>query len=286
MNRRLRIGQSRTRPTPLPVGGARWRFRWKPRRNRSRRSHLTGSKDFMRLAAQKRSTKDELRRMYDSLASIVRAQSPCTVRQVFYRATVAGLGPKDECFYGRVCRYLVDMRESGMLAYGDVADNTRWMRKPDSYNSLGSMLAETKSLYRRALWRDQHASVEVWLEKDALSGVLYDVTSQWDVPLMVTRGYASLSFLHDAARGIWFIHKPVHIYYFGDYDPSGLDISKQVEARLRQYAPDADIHFVRVAVNPEQITALNLPTRPTKKTDSRSKAFKGESVEVDAIEPN
>ena len=97
---------------------------------------------------------------------------------------------------------------------------------------------------------------------------------------------ASLSFLHDAAREIRFIHKPVHIYYFGDYDPSGLDISKQVEARLRQYAPNADIHFVRVAVNPEQITALNLPTRPTKKTDSRSKAFKGESVEVDAIEPN
>jgi hypothetical protein len=247
---------------------------------------LRGS--FMRLAAQKpkRSSKADLERMYQELRNIISEQAPCTVRQVFYRATVAGLGPKEERFYDRVGRYLVHMRESEMIPFGDIADNTRWMRKPDSYSSLGSMLEETKKLYRRALWRDQDAYVEIWLEKDALSGVLYDVTSEWDVPLMVTRGYASLSFLHDAAEAIGYVSKPVHIYYFGDYDPSGIDIPKQVEARLRQYAPDAEIHFERVAVNPEQIRTLNLPTRPTKKSDSRSKTFKGQSVEVDAIEPN
>jgi hypothetical protein len=224
--------------------------------------------------------------MYEQLRDIISEQAPCTVRQVFYRATVAGLGPKDERFYDRIGRYLVHMRESEMIPFGDIADNTRWMRKPDSYSSLGSMLVETKKLYRRALWRDQYAYVEVWLEKDALSGVLYDVTSEWDVPLMVTRGYASLSFLHEAAEAIAYEPRPVHIYYFGDYDPSGIDIPKQVEARLRQYAPYADIHFERVAVNPEQIRTLNLPARPTKKSDSRSKTFDGESVEVDAIEPN
>jgi hypothetical protein len=181
---------------------------------------------FMRLAAQtpKRSSKAELETLYERLRDIISEQAPCTVRQVFYRATVAGLGPKEERFYGRVGRYLVNMRERGMIPFGDIADNTRWMRKPRSYSSLRAMLEETKQIYRRALWRDQDAYVELWLEKDALSGVLFSVTSEWDVPLMVTRGYASLSFLHGAAEAIRDQYKPVHIYYFGDYDPSGIDI--------------------------------------------------------------
>ena len=224
--------------------------------------------------------------MYQRLAGIIRAQSPCTVRQVFYRATVAGLGSKDEHFYDRVCRYLVYMRERGLISFGDIADNTRWMRKPRTHGSLATMLAEQQTFYRRALWRDQDVYVEVWLEKDALSGVLYDVTSEWDVPLMVTRGYASLSFLHNAAEALRDIHKPSYIYYFGDFDPSGVDIPRHVESKLREYARGADITFKRVAVVEEQIRELDLPTRPTKTSDSRSGKFQGESVEVDAIEPN
>src|SRR5277367_1919117 len=118
----------------------------------------------MRLASQKhskRSSNADLARMYDSLAQIVRAQSPCTVRQGFYRATVAGLGPKDESFYDRVGRYLVYMRDNHLIGFDDIADNTRWMRKPKTYDSIGVMLAETRDLYRRALWRDQNAYVEV-----------------------------------------------------------------------------------------------------------------------------
>jgi hypothetical protein len=80
--------------------------------------------------------------------------------------------------------------------------------------------------------------------------------------------------------------KPVYLYYFGDYDPSGVDISRHIEERLRALAPDAEIHFIRVAVNQDQIAEMNLPTRPTKPTDSRSKKFAGESVEVDAIDPH
>jgi hypothetical protein len=102
---------------------------------------------------------------------------------------------------------------------------------------------------------------------------------------MVTRGFASLSFLYEAAEAIRDRDKPAFLYYFGDHDPSGLDIPRTVEARLREFAPDAEIHFERVAVNPDQIRRWGLPTRPTKESDSRSKNFEGESVEVDAIEP-
>ena len=157
------------------------------------------------------------------------------------------------------------------------------MRKPRTYSSLEDMLQLTAETYRRALWGSQSAYVEVWSEKDAIAGVLYEITSQWDVPLMVTRGYPSVTYLYGAAEAIADQGKPVFIYYLGDHDPSGVDIARFVEKELRHLAPGADITFEKIAVNTTQITELGLLTRPTKKTDSRSKNFAGQSVEVDAI---
>jgi hypothetical protein len=185
-----------------------------------------------------------------------------------------------------VVRLLTQMRLQGELPFGWIADNTRWMRKPDTFSSAEHALRVTAQAYRRQLWNDQDAYVEIWLEKDALAGVLYQVTAEWDVPLMVTRGYASISYLHAAAQTIVAEAKPTYLYYFGDYDPSGMDISRTVERRLREFAPDEEICFTRLAVTEEQIEQWNLPTRPTKKSDSRSKGFLGESVEVDAIPAN
>lgn len=140
-------------------------------------------------------------------------------------------------------------------------------------------------MYRHSIWDNQDTYVEVWLEKEALAGVLYEVTAEWDVPLMVTRGYPSISYLHVAAEQMADTGKPCYLYYFGDHDPSGVDISRKTEADLRTFAPDVDLHFKRMAVTPEQIAEFGLMTRPTKKTDSRSRNFEGESVEVDAIPP-
>ena len=125
--------------------------------------------------------------------------------------------------------------------------------------------------------------VEIWCEKDALAGVLMTETEIYDVPLMVAKGYASLSFLHSAAMTIRAKKKPTYIYHFGDLDPSGVDAARDIEAKLRRYAPDAEIHFERPAVTREQVEQWNLPTRPTKMTDTRAKNFVGTSVELDAI---
>jgi hypothetical protein len=209
-----------------------------------------------------------------------------TVRQLFYRLVSQGVIAKTEAEYKQtVIRLTGQMRLAGRIPFGWIADNTRWMRKPRTHSSLEEALEHTARTYRRSVWDDQDAYVEIWLEKDALAGVLCGVTEKWDVPLMVTRGFASLSFLYEAADAIEAEGKPAFLYYFGDHDPSGLDIPRAVEARLREFAPEADISFERVAVTPEQIEELELETRPTKKTDSRSKNFVGESVEVDAIEP-
>ena len=234
----------------------------------------------------KRRTKIQTADLCTKLYRIVEENRPATCRQIFYRAVSDGIIPKTEAAYkGTVIRLLARMRLNGDLPFDWIADNTRWMRKPTTYSSLASALYHTQVAYRRCVWDNQKDYVEVWLEKDALSGVLYQVTHKWDVPLMVTRGYASLSYLHSAAETIQAEGKPSHIYYFGDHDPSGVDIPRNVEARLREFAPNADLTFTCVAVNEEQIKRLKLQTRPTKKTDSRGKNFKGESVEVDAIPP-
>ena len=112
------------------------------------------------------------------------------------------------------------------------------------------------------------------------------ITSFFDVPLMVAREYASLSFLHSAADHIRSIHVPTFIYHLGDFDPSGVNAGEKIEQTLREMAPDADIEFARVAVEPWQIEEWNLPTRPTKTTDTRSKKFGDISVELDAIDPD
>jgi hypothetical protein len=79
---------------------------------------------------------------------------------------------------------------------------------------------------------------------------------------------------------------PTYIYHLGDFDPSGVNAGEKIEETLREMAPDAEIHFMRLAVNEYQIKLLNLPSRPTKTTDSRAKNFGDVSVELDAIEPD
>ena len=233
-----------------------------------------------------RSTKAEMQARRDALLAIVYAMKPMTVRQVFYQATVRGLVEKSEAGYAKVQTDLVQMRKAGELPYHWLADNTRWQRKPDSYRDVAHMLEETAAFYRKNLWASADCYVEIWLEKDALSGVVYPITSKYDVPLMVARGYASLSFLASAADYIKGLSVPTFIYHLGDYDPSGVNAGEKIEQTLREMAPAAEIHFERLAVNLDQIREWCLPTRPTKTSDTRAKNFGDISVELDAIQPD
>ncbi len=235
---------------------------------------------------RQRRSKADITRLRETIYEVVQVDQPMSVRQVFYRLVSEGVIDKSEKeYHTTVCRLLKDMRLEGELPWTWIADSTRWMRKPPSHNNIREALAETATFYRRNMWHNLPARVEIWLEKDALAGVLYEVTEMWDVPLMVTRGYPSLSFLAGAAASIQAAERPVYLYYFGDWDPSGVDIDRNLEARLRQFAPEAELFVERIAVIERQINEMHLQTRPTKKTDSRSKNFKGESVEVDAIPP-
>lgn len=235
---------------------------------------------------RRRRTKTDMAAIKNAMLAILAEDKPMTVRQVFYRLVSIGAIDKTEAEYkSTVCRLLTEMRLDGDIPFSWLADSTRWMRKPSTHDNLGALMQETARLYRRKLWNDQDVYCEIWLEKEALAGVLLDVTDKWDVPLLVTRGYPSISFLHTAACGIAEQGKPTFIYYFGDHDPSGVDIQRNVTERLHQFAPGTPIDIERVAVTPDQIEEWLLPLRPTKKSDTRAKNFQGGSVEVDAIPP-
>ena len=230
-----------------------------------------------------RRTKAEITRIRQHIEDILQQDNPQTVRQVFYALTVRGVIAKAEIEYQRtVIRLLVEMREDGTIPDW-IADNTRWMRKPISFIALNASLKAWQANYRRDLWAAMPVYVEIWCKKDALAGVIVEETSAYDVPLMVARGYSSISFLHSAAETITAKEKPAFIYHVGDLDPSGVDAARDIEAKLRRYAPEAEIHFEKIAVTREQAETWNLPTRPTKQTDTRAKKFSGESVELDAI---
>jgi hypothetical protein len=231
--------------------------------------------------------KADIEDLKNAIYQIVEADQPMTVRQTFYRLVAAGIIDKAESEYrGVVIRLLTLMRRAGELPYAWIADNTRWMRKPRTFNSLEEALADTAAFYRRNVWNNLPVYVEVWCEKDALAGVLLEETDPYDVPLMVARGFASESYLHSAAEQIRVANRPAYIYHFGDHDPSGIKAAEDIEQRLRGFAPGAEIHFERIAVLPEQITAMHLPTRPTKREgNSHAKGFEGDSVDLDAIPP-
>lgn len=210
---------------------------------------------------------------------------PMTVRQMFYRMSSGSYVDKTEAGYRQVQRCLLNMRRARAIPYHWIADNTRWVRKQASYRSMQEALTAWQENYRRDLWNDQNAHVEIWLEKDALAGVFYEITNEYDVPLYVTRGYSSETYLFEAAEGLKTIDKPKYIYHFGDFDPSGRDAARDIAARLRSFG--AFFSFDEAAVTEWQISHFQLPTRPTKKSDVRTKNWnRGDSVELDAIPPS
>lgn len=215
---------------------------------------------------------------------------PVTVRGLYYQAEVHGVPgiDKTERGYAKVQSQVLGLRRAGRLAYEHIADATRWMRKPRSYDDIEDALLSTAALYRRNLWRDNPDYVEVWLEKDAIAGVIYDVTTHYDVPLMVARGFSSETFCFEAvaARND---DRAYHVYYLGDFDRSGHDAARSLKEKLNRFAAPygIPIHFAELAVTEAQISDLGLPTRPPKRESAADRRWPyAFACELDAIAPD
>ncbi len=218
-----------------------------------------------------------------AIVSAVRDEHPVTLRGVFYRVVSVGAVEKSEAGYRLVGRQLLKLRRAGVVPYSWITGGTRLIRKPRSWSDVETMLEDAAASYRRALWHDQDVQVLLLSEKDAISGVVYPITAAWDVELGIVRGYSSETFAYSVAEGVAATTKTTFVYQLGDHDPSGVDAWRSFEEKVRGFGLGGDAVFERLAVTPAQIELYNLPTRPTKSTDTRSRGFTGESVEVDAI---
>jgi hypothetical protein len=224
---------------------------------------------------------------------VVEADPPMTVRQVFYQLVTRGVIEKTEAEYlSTVIRLLTDMRLKGELPYSSIIDESRRRRITQTFDNVQQALDHCAETYRRSALLDCDDYLEIWCEKDALSGAFWDITSEFDVPLLVSRGMPSLTQVHGSALYIrqadrW--GKQAYVYQFGDWDPSGVLIPQSLERRLNEMCDRLKCSppiVKRVALTEAHIAQYNLPTRPTKRDKNRhAKAFEGDSVELDALPP-
>jgi hypothetical protein len=186
---------------------------------------------------------------------------------------------------------VLKMRREGLLSWSFIADATRWRRKAETWDSVEDALRQTQRTYRRNLWRSLLLRIEVWLEKDALAGVIAPVTERWDVSLIVSRGTSSATFLHAAtetARQAWVrAQTRTVVLALYDYDAAGRRAFRAIERALCEddfAAPPTTVDLI--AVTEEQIDEWDLPTRPAKASDPEAHKFGAEAVELDAIPPD
>lgn len=238
-----------------------------------------------------RATRSEMESRYDAIYEIVRENQPTGIRFTYYTAVAAGLVPKTDNGYVKVQRAILDMRRNGRIPWAWIVDNTRWMRKPRSYSSVEEALRDTAAMYRRAIWRDADQLLEVWCESESVAGVLYPITSKWDVPLYPMKGQTSDSFAYAAAKHYQDEDRPIHILYFGDHDPAGYEIESNLRAKLAEHSGRSDIEVHRIYCREQDVAERRLIGTTPKKlhyvdaVTSERVPWTGPAVEIEAIRP-
>ena len=216
-----------------------------------------------------------------------------TLRQLYYQFVARALIPNTEKSYTRLGNIISDARRAGMIDWNAIVDRTRFLRKLSSWDKPQSILESARDSYHRDLWANQDKRLEVWIEKDALVGVIEDVCQTNDIPFFSCRGYVSDSEMWAGAmRSLKHRDsgKNVLILHLGDHDPSGIDMTRDIADRLKLFMFEKNIEVRRIALTMEQIDELNPPPNPAKITDSRyrnyAEEYGEESWELDALEPN
>jgi hypothetical protein len=240
-----------------------------------------------------RRTKAEVEALREALYEIVAESEPVTVRGVFYLAETAGLVPKDDTKgYRPVQRELLKMRREGIIPWGWITDGSRSRFGYRRYGGLDSYARQVAANYRRDYWHNSAEYVEVWIEKEALRGVISPVVlDEFGLDLYVTKGQPSVSYLYDAAEDIILDGRTTFVYVLADWDPGGLRIFDRIKQELTNFVGDAaELHVRRLALTPYQVELYDLPTRPGKEKDPNAAAFKSKygdrCVELDALPPN
>ncbi len=213
-----------------------------------------------------------------------------TVRGIFYALVGLGIVPKDDkTGYRPVQRQALALRREDLLPWTFVADGSRWVRRATTFDGVDDALREIARGYRRDLWLSQNVRVEIWLEKDALADLIWPVADRWGVPLFVSRGVSSATFLYNAAREAAAVAEKqgrvTWIYALFDYDAGGARALRAIERGFEEYAGGCAV-VQQLALTREQVDEWQLPTRPAKKSDPEAKSWGDVAVELDAIPPD
>lgn len=215
-----------------------------------------------------------------------------TLRQLYYQFVARDLLANTVRNYKRLGSVVNDARLAGLVDWDAIEDRTRGLESLSHWSDPAEIVDACAEQFRIDKWATQDYRLEVWIEKEALAGVFAGVCRKLDVPYLSCRGYTSQSEMWRGARRLLAFHKAarrqrVVVLHFGDHDPSGIDMSRDIEDRMNVFG--CPIHFVRLALNRDQVEQYEPPPNPAKETDSRFESYRreygDESWELDALEP-
>lgn len=214
-----------------------------------------------------------------------------TLRQLFYQHVAHHGLPNSEKSYKGLGKLISDARLAGLIDWEAIEDRGRQPDVPAQWESIESLVDIASRQFRLPRWASQNIYVELWVEKQALAGVLEPVAHKHHVTLMVNKGYSSQSAMYASAERIREQGKDeCVVLYLGDHDPSGEDMVRDIRERLAMFLrDDVALEVYKVALTLFQIRQYDPPPNPAKITDPRAAAyiqkFGDESWEVDALDP-
>lgn len=213
-----------------------------------------------------------------------------TLRQVYYQLVAGDMIPNSERSYKNLGSLINDGRLAGLIDWDAIIDRTRNLKGLRADESPEDAIQKAAAIYRRDKWENQDFHVEVWVEKDALAGIVGQICNKHDVDYFSCRGYTSQSEMWRAARRLRYYENrglETVILHLGDHDPSGIDMSRDIQERLEMFG--ASPEFKRLALNMDQIEEFTPPPNPAKLSDSRAKGYIERygcsSWELDALKP-
>lgn len=243
----------------------------------------------------KKSFRSETRRLVETANAIIAEYDAqgfqLTLRQLYYQFVARDVIPNRQSEYKRLGSIINDARLAGLVDWSAIEDRTRNLRSFSSWSSPQEIMNSVARQYCEDLWEGQQYRPEVWIEKDALIGVITPVCGRYRVPYFACRGYTSQSEQYAAGKRLA-DHRangaiPI-ILHLGDHDPSGLDMTRDNSDRLAMFARQ-DVEVVRLALNMDQVRAYSPPPNPAKETDARFATYRethgDQSWELDALSP-
>ncbi len=213
-----------------------------------------------------------------------------TLRQLYYQLVSRDIIANKIQEYAKLSTLLVKGRMAGVVDWEAIEDRIRVPFLPYWVIDIEDAISDTVDQYRLNRQEGQDVYIELWVEKDALSGVLKRITTKYHINLMVNRGYSSCTAMHDAYERFKIQEdagNKVVVLYLGDHDPSGLDMIRDIEDRLVEFGVDPQV--IPIGLTMAQIKKYNPPPNPAKITDPRAKNYilkhGNTSWEVDALNP-